>query len=509
MKKIIVLFLLLVSFQLFSDDDEKPKLAVMEFDDLSGKLSKNMLSRATELIRSKFVASNKFIVIAKERQEKAMIKEMKKESYKACNDKNCQIPLGQALSADTILRTTINFFGGTYTITSELIDLEKEATVQGAEAAFNGTEKSLNAALNDIVKQIIVVRTAKEENMPVASSQDKRACEYARNEGNLETWEEYLAAFPNGECSFEAKSKIRKLKKEEENTPKTCVQKYKKAAEQGNAEAQHKLGNCYYNGEETAKDYYEAFKWYKLSAEKGYMYAERSLGYCYEYGEGTAKDYNEAFKWYKKSADKGNAEAQVDVGLCYEYGKGMAKDFNEAFKWYKKAAEQGNMFGQRNLGNCYYNGWGTAQDYNEAFKWYKKAAEQDFPRAWVSMGYCYETGHGVAQDYYEAFRWYKKAAEKGYDGGMNDLGRCYYNGSGTAKDYYEAFRWYKKAAEKGNMYGQYNLAWCYEYGLGTQKDLNEAQRWYKKAAEQGHSDSQEKLKSFQSLEKSNTRRRVR
>ena len=299
MKKIIVLFLLLVSFQLFSDDDEKPKLAVMEFDDLSGKLSKNMLSRATELIRSKFVASNKFIVIAKERQEKAMIKEMKKESYKACNDKNCQIPLGQALSADTILRTTINFFGGTYTITSELIDLEKEATVQGAEAAFNGTEKSLNAALNDIVKQIIVVRTAKEENMPVASSQDKRACEYARNDGNLETWEEYLAAFPNGECSFEAKSKIRKLKKEEENTPKTCVQKYKKEAEQGNAEAQHKLGNCYYNGEETAKDYYEAFKWYKLSAEKGYMYAERSLGYCYEYGEGTAKDYNEAFKWYK------------------------------------------------------------------------------------------------------------------------------------------------------------------------------------------------------------------
>ena len=509
MKKIIVFFLFLASFQLFSDEEEKLKLAVMEFEDLSGKLSKDMLSRATELIRSKFVASNKYVVIAKERQEKAMIKEMKKESYKACNDKNCQIPLGQALSADTILRTTINFFGGVYTITSELVDLEKEATVKGAEATFSGTEKSLNPALNDIVKQIIVDRKQNEGGS--ANSQDRRACEYAKREESLETWEMYLKKFPDGECAFEAEAKIGKLKKkeEEDNAPKTCVQKYKKAALQGDAEAQHKLGNCYYNGEDTAKDYYEAFRWYKKSAEKGYMYAERSLGYCYEYGEGTAKDIYEAFKWYKKSADKGNAEAQVDVGLCYEYGKVMAKDYNEAFKWYRKAAEQGNMYGQRNLGNCYYNGWGTAQDYNEACKWYRKAAEQDFPRAWVSVGYCYETGLGTAQDYYEAFRWYKKAAEQGYEVGMNNLGRCYYNGWGTAKDYYEAFRWYKKAAEKGNMYAQYNLGWCYEYAQGTQKDLNEAQRWYKKAAEQGYSSAQEKLKSFQSFEKSNSRRRVR
>ena len=185
MKKFFIFFfLLLFSVNLFADDeDEKQKLAVMEFEDLSGKLSKNMLSRATELIRSKFVASNKFIVIAKERQEKAIIKEMKKESYKACNDKNCQIPLGQALSADTILRTTINFFGGTYTITSELIDLEKEATVKGAEAAFNGTEKSLNTALNDIVRQIIGTQN-KQDNTP-SSSHDRRACEYAKKRGGF------------------------------------------------------------------------------------------------------------------------------------------------------------------------------------------------------------------------------------------------------------------------------------------------------------------------------------
>ena len=160
MKKTFVFLLFLAvlgtNFTLFADDDdEKLKLAVMEFEDKSGKLSAETLSNATEYIRGAFVASNKFIVIAKERQENAMIKQMKKESYKACNDKNCQIPLGQALSADTILRTTITFFAKKYTITSELIDLAKEATTKGAKATFDGSEESLNEALDDIVSQII------------------------------------------------------------------------------------------------------------------------------------------------------------------------------------------------------------------------------------------------------------------------------------------------------------------------------------------------------------------
>lgn len=156
MKKLSLVFLFcLLSLQLFADDDDKQKLAVMEFEDLSGTLSPETLAGATEYIRGAFVSTNKYIVIAKERQEKAMIKEMKKESYKACNDKNCQIPLGQALSADTILRTTISFFGGFYTITSELIDLAKEATIVGAKQTFDGSERSLALALDKIVEQIV------------------------------------------------------------------------------------------------------------------------------------------------------------------------------------------------------------------------------------------------------------------------------------------------------------------------------------------------------------------
>ncbi len=213
MKKIVVFFLVLAvfgtNFTLFAEDDEKQKLAVMEFEDQSGQLSKKMLSSATEYIRGAFVSTNKYVVIAKERQEKEMIKEMKKESYKACNDKNCQIPLGQALSADTILRTTITFFGGSYTITSELIDLEKEATIIGATQKFNGSEQMLMEALDKIVLQIAGKKVQKEK--PVQNSQDHEACEYAKQDATVSTWKQYLDEFPNGECSTEAAEAIDKL----------------------------------------------------------------------------------------------------------------------------------------------------------------------------------------------------------------------------------------------------------------------------------------------------------
>lgn len=179
---LVVLVLFCAFFKMFAEDDEKLRLAVMEFEDRSKSLSKQMLSDATEYLRGALIAANKYIVIASERQSQAMVKNMKKESYKACNDKNCQIQLGQALSADTILRTTITRLGKTFVIASELIDLEKEATVVGAREKYDGSEESLSSALDNIAEKVIAVyesiqhseyNYAKEKNKEELS--DKRA----------------------------------------------------------------------------------------------------------------------------------------------------------------------------------------------------------------------------------------------------------------------------------------------------------------------------------------------
>ena len=160
MKKIITLFLLLLlSANIFADDDEKLKLAVMEFEDLSGKVSKATLAEASEYFRVIFAQTNRYIIISKDRQ-KEQISDMRKKyntdpSYKSCTDKNCQIQLGQALSADLIVKTSISYFAGFYTLASELIDLEKEATIIAATEEYDGSPKEMRTAIQNIVNKIV------------------------------------------------------------------------------------------------------------------------------------------------------------------------------------------------------------------------------------------------------------------------------------------------------------------------------------------------------------------
>ena len=58
-------------------------------------------------------------------------------------------------------------------------------------------------------------------------------------------------------------------------------------------------------------------KWYRKAAEQGHADAQNNLGLCYQYGKGVAKDYAEAVKWYRKAAEQGHARAQCNLGYCY------------------------------------------------------------------------------------------------------------------------------------------------------------------------------------------------
>ena len=147
------------------------------------------------------------------------------------------------------------------------------------------------------------------------------------------------------------------------------------------AEEQFDLGVMYCGGEGVAKDYAEAAKWFRKAAEQGHADARYLLGFLYDNGVGVANDYAEAAKWYRKAAEQGHADAQSVLGLLYFKGQGVAKDYTEAAKWYRKAAEQGHADAQYFLGSLYYNGQGVAQDEAEAERWFRKAAVQGHTKA--------------------------------------------------------------------------------------------------------------------------------
>ena len=71
------------------------------------------------------------------------------------------------------------------------------------------------------------------------STRDANACKYAREENSLEAWQDYLDAFSDGECSFEAKGRIRKLKKEREDEDR--LKKEKEEQERLRREAERKM----------------------------------------------------------------------------------------------------------------------------------------------------------------------------------------------------------------------------------------------------------------------------
>ena len=259
---------------------------------------------------------------------------------------------------------------------------------------------------------------------------------------------------------------------------------YRKAADQGFADAQCSLGEML-DASRSCKFSQEAVEWYRKAAEQGLADAQFNLGKMYASGSGVSKNEKEAVHWFRKSAEQGFADAQFSFGMTLYNGRGGDQDHQEAAKWFRKAAEQGIAEAQNNLGAMYGEGLGVGKDQKEAANWYRKAAEQGIAVAQFNLGAMYEQGVGVDKDEKEAVKWYRKSAEQGFADAQFNLGVMYEEGVGVGKDEKEAVKWYRKAADQGLAEAQCNLGVMYDDGLGVGKDKKEAVNWYRKSAEQG------------------------
>ncbi len=123
------------------------------------------------------------------------------------------------------------------------------------------------------------------------------------------------------------------------------------------------------------------FDSYRRAAENGDPNAQMMLGTMYANGKGVPRDLKEAANWYQKAAEAGNSSAQMLLGSCYAYGNGVIKDAFKAVDYFRKAALAGNRMAQYKLGECYAKGQGVPHDEGQAIIWYRKAADQNFSQA--------------------------------------------------------------------------------------------------------------------------------
>jgi len=110
------------------------------------------------------------------------------------------------------------------------------------------------------------------------------------------------------------------------------------ASEQVHAETWNFFGEIYTNG--VKKDPEKANYWLVRAAEQGDAKAQCKLGTLYHTGKGMPQDYTKAVEWYGKAADQGNTKAQFQLGHLYLMGEGVPKDEAKAVEWLRKAAEQ-------------------------------------------------------------------------------------------------------------------------------------------------------------------------
>lgn len=208
----------------------------------------------------------------------------------------------------------------------------------------------------------------------------------------------------------------------------------------------NKIGFSYYHGRGIEKSQTQAAKWFRKAAEQGDANAQNTLGLMCQKGRGVGLDDARAVKWFRKAAEQGLVDAQYNLGLFYATGSGIGQDYAQANKWFRKAAEHGDANAQFLLGTMYQKGDGVGQDDARAVKWYRQAAEQGDARAQYNLGVLYAAG----QDNARAVKWFRQAADQGHANAQYNLGVMYEIGQGVGQDEAQSVEWYRKAADQGD-----------------------------------------------------------
>jgi TPR repeat protein len=154
----------------------------------------------------------------------------------------------------------------------------------------------------------------------------------------------------------------------------------------GLAEAQHDLAAIYTAGHGGVKQNYErAAFWFRKAADQGIANAAYNLGVLYHQGLGVKADIKQAIKWYETAAKIDHPEAQYNLGIAYIEGIGVSYDPARATRYFENAANAGVMEAAYNLGLIYENGLLGQPKPEEALKWYKKASDQGSPEAKAAL----------------------------------------------------------------------------------------------------------------------------
>lgn len=114
-----------------------------------------------------------------------------------------------------------------------------------------------------------------------------------------------------------------------------------KLAEQGNPEAQYKVGEMYETGTGVNKDLQVAQVWFEKAAKQGHKKAGYKLLYLEIQSNGLNDFTKSQLGVLRQESASGNPNAQYFLGKMYAAGVGVPKSLNNALTWLNKATFNG------------------------------------------------------------------------------------------------------------------------------------------------------------------------
>lgn len=314
-----------------------------------------------------------------------------------------------------------------------------------------------------------------------------------------------------------------------------------RAAEQGHAKAQYRLGLFHQAGLGTKKDDLEAFKWFQLAANQKVNEAEYQMALYFFNGKTVPVDLSMALKYAESAASHEFGPSQYRLACYHEKGT-LERGFNrkKAFSYLFEAVKnevwpldkklQADAWYK--LGDYYFTGFGTKKNLHEAIvcfkaaaeanmeispkaayklvkcliileqdsteiaKWMEFAAMNGYTEAYYELAICYQNGKGVIANAEKAASLFLKAAQKGIAEAMYEYGLCNLNGKGVTRNLLEAFKWFSQGADQQHGPSLFQLARCWQKGIGTTQDHEKAFHFFHASAIQGYKAAALKLAKY-------------
>lgn len=194
----------------------------------------------------------------------------------------------------------------------------------------------------------------------------------------------------------------------------TPLLRYGELAELGDAEAQYLIACDCCEAEGVVPDIAQALVWFRKAAAQGHAEAQYRLGAWLTEDpiDVPEADAVEAIGWLRKAAEQGHAKAAELHACMYMLGRCPRRD-PEGEAWLRQAGRRGDLLAQRALAKMYEAGHGVAIDERKAVDWYREAAMQGHAGSQCLLGLRYLAGEGVPRDVGMGERWLRKAADQG------------------------------------------------------------------------------------------------